>query len=263
MKFDLPSEFIGDPLQVVVIGAGGTGSAVLANLAQLAVALPQLGHPGLNVTVFDDDTVSPSNIGRQLFAPGDVGRYKADVLVHRINAAFGLRWESRVERFVANEFESPRGLAGCLIGCVDTRRGRREIFAAHQARGRASMWLDCGNLATTGQVVLGVRTGWSPGKVHLPCAADLFPEIVDADADDTDETPTCSVAESLQRQDLFVNRMMADTAVNLLWQVLRNGGTDDHGAFINTRKLTSRPIPVSEAFWKTLGWERPADDEDE
>ena len=262
MKFDLPSAFIGHPLSVYVVGAGGTGSAVLANLAQLAVALPQLGHPGLQVTVYDDDCVSASNIGRQLFAPGDIGRYKADVLVHRINAAFGLGWTSIVERFTADEFNDVAGRVQnptCFIGCVDTRRARREIFRAHDTSYRTSMWLDCGNLATTGQVVLGVRTGHS--SIHLPCAANLFPEIVDADADDVDETPTCSVAESLQRQDLFINRAMADTAINLLWQVLRHGGTDDHGAFINTRKLTSRPIPVSEAFWKTLGWERPVDDD--
>jgi len=46
----------------------------------------------------DDDTVSPTNIGRQGFCPNDVGDYKASFIVNRVNrlnALMGLTGERR------------------------------------------------------------------------------------------------------------------------------------------------------------------------
>ena len=40
------------PVTVFVIGAGGTGSQVVTNLARMNKALQSLGHVGLHVTVF-------------------------------------------------------------------------------------------------------------------------------------------------------------------------------------------------------------------
>lgn len=77
------------PVTVFVIGAGGTGSQVITNLARMSMALQALGHPGLHVTVFDPDTVSQSNIGRQLFSETELGLNKAVSLVTRINRFFG------------------------------------------------------------------------------------------------------------------------------------------------------------------------------
>ena len=56
------------PVTVFIIGAGGTGSQVITNLARMDTALQASGHPGLHVTLFDPDTVTQANIGRQLFS---------------------------------------------------------------------------------------------------------------------------------------------------------------------------------------------------
>ena len=80
------------PVSVHVIGAGGTGSQVATNLARMDMALRALGHPGLHVTVFDPDTVSEANIGRQLFSESEIGLNKAVALVTRINRFFGSTW---------------------------------------------------------------------------------------------------------------------------------------------------------------------------
>lgn len=80
------------PVTVFVIGAGGTGSQVITNLARMSMALQALGHPGLHVTVFDPDTVSQANIGRQLFSETELGLNKAVSLVTRINRFFGYAW---------------------------------------------------------------------------------------------------------------------------------------------------------------------------
>ncbi len=66
-----------NPVTVNLIGAGGTGSQVLTNLARLDVTLRVLNHPGLFVTVYDPDVVTESNIGRQLFSSSDIGLNKA------------------------------------------------------------------------------------------------------------------------------------------------------------------------------------------
>ena len=65
------------PVTVFVIGAGGTGSQVVTCLARMGMALQALGHPGLHVTVFDPDTVTGANIGRQLFSEAETGLNKA------------------------------------------------------------------------------------------------------------------------------------------------------------------------------------------
>ena len=82
------------PVTVNVIGAGGTGSQVLTCLARLDTALRGLGHPGLFVTVYDSDTVTEANIGRQLFSPSDTGLNKAQCLVTRVNNFFGNGWRA-------------------------------------------------------------------------------------------------------------------------------------------------------------------------
>ena len=75
------------PVTIFVIGAGGTGSQVITNLARMDMALRALGHPGLHVTVFDPDTVTEANIGRQLFSESELGLNKAMAIVTRINVS--------------------------------------------------------------------------------------------------------------------------------------------------------------------------------
>ncbi len=61
---------------VIVFGAGGVGSYVIEALARAGIGV---------ITVVDGDTVSESNINRQLIADRDtVGRQKAEVSVERI-----------------------------------------------------------------------------------------------------------------------------------------------------------------------------------
>ena len=100
------------PVTVHVIGAGGTGSQVATNLARMDMALRALGHPGLHVTVFDPDTVSEANIGRQLFSASEIGLNKAVVLVTRINRFFGGTWtayarQERTTRGAGQTLSSP------------------------------------------------------------------------------------------------------------------------------------------------------------
>lgn len=243
MKFSMP---IGDErIKIDVIGAGGTGSALLSSLTQLSMALTQLGHVGIDVRVWDDDVVSQANIGRQLFAPSDVGRAKVEVLVNRINLGLGLSWSA-----VPMRFDGRAKLGDIVIGCVDSR-GARALLAEQFRKARNQVWIDCGNSQYSGQVLFGARRN---GDTVVPSVADLFPEVVDVIGDAKDDQPSCSVAEALAKQDLMINRFMADTATHLLFQLLRKGELQEQGAFIHLQPLSMVSIPLDPEYWARSGW---------
>lgn len=252
MKFNLPSEFVDkDAIQIHIVGAGGTGSAVLGALRKLALVAKEVGMPAFDCVVWDDDLVSAANIGRQEFAKADIGRNKARVLVNRINLSFGLNWQAQPERFTPLRRYMRSHF---VIGCVDSRAARADL-QAHFYDQASVVWIDCGNSRASGQVVMGVR---HRRQTLLPSAADLFPEVADK-SEPEDDQPSCSVAEAIARQDPMINQLVAAQAANLLWRTLRFGGVDAHGAFISAEGMTVSPMPVDELYWRSMGWQAKPD----
>lgn len=247
-----------DNINVVLVGAGGTGSHVLGGLATINHAMQELGYAfGLDVTVVDDDTVSPSNIGRQKFAPADIGKPKASVLVNRCNLTLGTNWKAEVVRLTENfNFHN----CDIVIGCVDNRKARAAICKAGVARGGTGMyWLDVGNREHDGQCILGEI--WPRGMKNtpdrLPHAGDLYPELIDPSLDADDDGPSCSLAEALEKQSLLINATMANAAVSLLWELLRYGQLKHHGQFINLKSGRSSPLAVCPETWMRFGYKVP------
>lgn len=243
-------------VEVLLAGAGGTGSRILERLVCLHRALLAKGHPGgLMVTVVDPDVVSPANIGRQAFYPGDVGAFKADVLVNRANMALGdVRWEAARARI-----DTKSGLQkfDLVIGAVDNRSARLGILRSlENCLGGPRYWLDTGNRANDGQVLLGEVPSRQRAKddtLRLPHAGELYPELIDPAAEDKDETPSCSLAEALERQSLFINPTVSDFAMNLLWLLFTQGKLDTHGAFINLQRMMVTPLRVDPTMWARFG----------
>lgn len=247
-----------EPIRVALVGCGGTGSELLDGLARLHFALLGTGHPcGLQVSVYDPDTVSPANIGRQRFGPSDVGQYKAIILVHRFNMFYGLDWQAYPEAFAPKRLESNR--IDLLVSCVDTATARVAIGKA----GRRNvcdldvLWLDCGNDAHTGQIVLGhlCKDIADEAALRLPNVYDLYPEL---DSARDDNAPSCSLREALARQDLLINRTVADAALSILWKLLREGRLTHHGAFVDVKRQTMQPLPVDPQAWAFLGYRSEA-----
>lgn len=257
------------PVKVAVVGCGGNGSQLLNGLARLDRSIRELGHPGgLQVTAYDPDKVSVANMGRQLFSPADIGLPKATVLVHRLNCFFGLDWKGRNEIFkeVSPSDDSPDRV-DLLITCVDTAKARREIHEAISRKERATplYWLDLGNRQQDGQVILGQPIAWTreinpPGHYGQPidCPAhpmnprrlrtvvEVFPELLDRRLRE-DNAPSCSLAEALEKQDLFINDHISRWALQLLWSLFRRGEIAHHGYFINLESGSVNPLPVPEA----------------
>lgn len=256
MKHTLSSHFLDQTIEVHVIGVGGTGSQVLTGLAQLHVSMLALGHPGgLKVTAWDPDFVSAANVGRQLFSAADIGQSKPAVLVSRLNAFYGLKWKSKPCKFRASLENSydPR----IVISCVDTAKARADIHHFLTKSGRDLYWLDCGNTANAGQVILGQVGDWTTDEVtrsvagqpsnspKLPTVTQMFPQLLNPKFKE-DNTPSCSLAQALKSQELFVNRAVSTFALQLLWDLFRHGGIDNHGYFINLRSGRVNPLTVPE-----------------
>lgn len=243
-------------VHVTVIGAGGTGSHVVSDLAVLHQSMLDLGHPeGLRVTVVDFDEVSPANIGRAKFFSADVGQNKAQVLVNRINMCYGFEFQAKSQKLGA---KSDLYQPDIIIGCVDTRESRRAIANAKTKEG--AYWLDLGNGAFDGQVILGqmkekhLRVVTGTQALRLPCVTDLYPEMLNAKDDPKDAGPSCSRAEALRKQSAFVNKTAALHGVSMLASLFRDGYIDHHAVFFNVSTGKSRTLACDPEVWKRFGY---------
>ena len=88
-------------------------------------------------------------------------------------------------------------------------------------------------------------------------AGDLLPEIVDESQEADDDTPSCSLADALDKQSLFVNRGVSLYALNLLWELFRYGQIAYHGVFVNLKNARTTPLPVDPSAWARFGYPKP------
>ena len=235
-------------ITVNLVGLGGTGSQMLTCLARVNEALLAFGHPGLHVKCYDMDDVSEANVGRQMFSSADIGLKKAIVLVSRVNRYFGYSWEAHPVEFQGNE------KANITISCIDTAEGRLNIghFITKDQRDNNPLlkryyWLDLGNLQKTGQVILGTlceikqpKSKEHSPKGKLPTVIEKFPQL--KKIKEKDQGPSCSLADAIKKQDLFINSTIAQFGADLIWKLFREGMITYHGAYINLNSFTVNPI---------------------
>jgi len=242
-----------NPVTVCLIGAGGTGSQVLTGLARMSHSLQQLGHAGFQVSLWDDDIITDANRGRQLFAECEVGLSKAAALVARTNRFFGTAWKAVEKPFTA---DTATGRNAIYISCVDTAAARFEIAKVlgeldlNTSRSDTPRyWMDFGNGKETGQAVLSTI-----GSIKQPASERFLPvgslpQVTDEFAEllvqgDNEDLPSCSLAEALEKQDLFINSVLAQMGCSLLWQLFRQGLTTERGFFLNLNNFRSQPLAV-------------------
>lgn len=256
------------PVTVNLIGAGGTGSQVLTCLARLDTALRGLGHPGLFITVYDSDIVTEANIGRQLFSPSDIGLNKAQCLVTRMNNFFGNDWKAVPDIYPAALKDARRdNLANITITCTDNIKSRIDLWnilkavpvSEYRSHETPLYWMDFGNTQDTGQVVLGTV----PKKIRQP-ESKLYETVESlkvitryvkyAKVKEKDSGPSCSLAEALEKQDLFINSTLAQLGCNILWKMFRNGMIEHYGLYLNLSTLKMSPICLSCSSCMVINW---------
>ncbi|MNR06603.1 thiamine biosynthesis protein ThiF [compost metagenome] len=236
-------------INVHLVGAGGTGSTLLTALARINYALLETGHCGLQVTLFDHDEVCEANLGRQLFADSELGMNKAVALINRVNLFFGTNWKAQGRRYEQHSGNP----ATITLACVDSVAARSNIcdrlenFCADiHHRDRPIYLLDFGNGRFSGQVLLSTI-----GEIAQPESEkfetvskmgnvfDTFPDI-ERQADNG--LPSCSLAQALQQQDLFINSTLSNMGASMLWSMLRNGYVRQRGMFVNLEDYRTMPI---------------------
>lgn len=251
----LPSGLLGRrPVRILVVGAGGTGSAIVIGLPYLHQAMRAWGHGyGLEVTLMDGDTVSETNCVRQPFSWSDVGQNKAIVLINRINLFWGTKWNAQPASFDDSTLRSNHDHnPDLLIGCVDTRAARAVIErSVCRKSSYVTYWLDLGNNASSGQFVLGQPlNGRNRRKAErLRTVSELYPEIADAAAGE-DPLPSCSAVEALERQEPFINQTLSASALAMLARLFRYGRICHHGGFFNAGSGQISPLPVDPDLWR-------------
>ena len=250
-----------NPIEVNLIGAGGTGSQVLTALARMNHALTQLEHAGLQVRLWDDDTVTEANLGRQLFAECELGLYKSVALINRTNRFFGTGWKAETQRFTTDTWGRipEKARASIYISCTDSVAARLEIAQIlNELRAENSSyhnspkyWLDFGNSQYSGQVILSTVGDIPQPKSEkyvtvskLPFITEEYGELL-KQSETADDTPSCSLAEALEKQDLFINATLAQMGCSLLWGLFRGGMTWYRGFFLNLQHFRMQPIPIA------------------
>jgi len=241
------------PITICVIGCGGTGSLLLTRLARLDYALKQLNHPGISVECYDDDIVEPHNVGRQNFTINDVGLNKAIQLISKINMAYGLDWmahQTRVRDDIPN--------ANIIATCVDSTEVRMAIsktkFSAdsYYDTQNSFYWLDCGNGKDFGQVILGTLNSIEQPIINdvlttdkLKTVVDTYGNLANYDTEEVQGIQSCSYAESILKQDLFINDEIALGASKILWKLLKSPFIDVNGYIINQQQGKSQPYLIA------------------
>ena len=249
-----------NPIAVNVIGAGGTGSKLIIALLEMNHSLIELGHAGLFVRLWDDDLITNANLGRQCFAECETGLYKSVALINRANRWAGTNWKAESRKFEKDSLDRLPDNAGAsiYISCVDSVKSRFEIadILGRLSNGKAysnrpRYWLDFGNSQHTGQVLLStIGTIKQPNSqkyetvASLPMVTEEFGELL-KQSEQQDNTPSCSLAEALEKQDLYINSSLTQMGCSLLWGLFRNGMTPYRGFFHNLKDFRTHPIKVA------------------
>jgi PRTRC genetic system ThiF family protein len=241
--------------RVLLVGCGGTGSALAQALAGLAYHARQKGVQ-VELTLVDPDTIEERNVGRQQFAAASAiagGVYKVADLALRLNAAYGLditTWPVRYEYGLASHWfnhEAGRhSQSHLIIGCVDGHTGRCEI-AKTVAAFHGRVWaLDCGNERFSGQVLIGNLTDLNQiqfDRLGL-CTGLPSPYLQEPDLllpEEVDQPQSCAEMTLIGEQSLMVNRMAASIAAQYCFNFILRRQVGQMATYFNLEPTTMTP----------------------
>lgn len=109
--------------------------------------------------------------------------------------------------------------------------------------------MDFGNAQATGQVLIGnirnkIRQPTSKEYIPTPQMNVITEEVSYSTIKEKDSGPSCSLAEALNKQDLYINSMLSQVGCEILWTMFKEGSTLYRGAYVNLKTLRVNPIPV-------------------
>lgn len=256
-----------DNLEIIQVGAGGTGSALAGLLSRLVILL-QGRWTTIRYAIVDFDHVEDSNVPRQMFAYAEIGLPKALALAQRYSLAWGIPIEAITQPYTAHLFQPPSfNTTRILVGCVDSTEARAEMHKSLTSGYDRSMrtWLiDAGNEKTTGQILLGccaqeeflnsafqIPTFCS----RLPAPGLIHPELIDTTTIPKKHTPapSCAQLAITQAQSLGINPRMAAEMMDMLTRLLLTGDLTRFATYLDLdtgsmRSLYTTPLDVAQSI---------------
>jgi adenylyltransferase/sulfurtransferase len=151
---------------VLAIGAGGL-------VGPVAMALARKGAGA--ITIFDPDVVEASNLNRQRFFLGDIGRNKAIALVENLAPECIARTQLRGERTSFEDALALRHDMSCDVAICGVDNNPARVSASRYFRGMGVpvVFMAVSADADHGYVFVQDRAG--------PCLGCIFPEIASDD----------------------------------------------------------------------------------
>jgi molybdopterin/thiamine biosynthesis adenylyltransferase len=140
---------------ILIIGAGGTGSALLPSLCRYLMSQ----NYGGQVIIADGDSYDLGNASRQHFRPDSIGMNKAEAQAKFLQETIPGFADSIVYIDTFLSKESIEGLITnntVVFNCVDNNAVRKYVEDVCMQRSR-SVHICCGNDLLTGQVLLSMR----------------------------------------------------------------------------------------------------------
>lgn len=256
-KFEPPRMFgFGhSEIDLIVVGAGGTGGYVLQHIARL-LAHHRWGQ-SVRCIAIDGDIVEEKNVGRQLFSNAEIGRNKAQTLTHRFNRALGLSMAAIPEmatiEMLSELCRYKNDRVAIVVGCVDTTAARAII---HQSLVGKTLWIDSGNADTSGQVVIGSARHKSdmqgvlgPFCSALPAPSLLYPDLIKPvpQLQPTDDQRNCALDLVENVQSMMINSAMAMIVSEYLSTLLTKRGITRYETSIDLETLAMSSKAITAA----------------
>lgn len=238
--------------KILVVGCGGTGSFVAEGLCRLLIGCDD------TIILVDPDRVEPHNLLRQQFFPGDVGKFKSQVLAERLSRQYGRPIAYSVYPYMADLIHKSWGggmhteaAQGIIISCVDNVAARREIAGTLKF---GSWWLDVGNGYSSGQVLIGNihnYTGSLEGSFDeekqlvyaLPIPSRQLPALLAPPTKRVIEDLNCAEAVAAEDQSPVINQSMAVLVLEFIHRLMQQRLTW-MGAYLDMEAGTLQTVPA-------------------
>jgi len=237
---------------VTLVGVGGTGASTARIVARILYDMQRSRQHTPQIVLIDPDRVEEKNIGRQaLFAPSDIGQYKAECVARRLNAALGLDigW---IPEAIDPERYTDRFGSNLVISCVDNHEARRAI---HRTKG---ILIAGGNHTNSGQVCLGnaddpaLMRRFIDGRdgkyAYLPKEGLLFPALLEPEPPSERPLPplgaSCAELVAAGDQHLLINDWIATVIGTYVYKLLHRIPIQTFATFISLDGMSIRSLPI-------------------
>ena len=228
-------------VRITIVGCGGTGSWLAAQVARTGRVLIEQGRR-VRIVLVDPDRVSAANVPRSCFCEREIGELKAVALARRYSAAWALEIGAITERFTPEMVRdsSSEDVLNVVVGCVDNAAARGALAETLMRRtpygyydygsGRQTILIDCGNTREGGQVLIGNATRTEEMResfkgrsicTALPSPCWQHPELLEElEEERPDHNLSCAELMRRNAQSLMVNHFVASIAGDYLMRLL-------------------------------------------